>query len=263
MARYTNAINTLQARTILSVINRYTKPIETKTDVEKVAVLAVKICRDKFPSVFVKEEEKAYIAFSLSATAKTAVKNGTLKVLDYIAILAGAKENNEESIKDFGAFGDLYEVLIRCAFLRKISLVTWSALSVKAIDTADIVSKKFGIVEVGHNGKTFSHGTLFDYMEGEYTSVVYGMFTEEDKTEVYNLCKEKEYDKAIEYVCSYSVYWSDKYSFQNDMDNLTSGKGITKKGENIQVVYNAGKQKAFSDAIENGIFETLFETLNG
>ena len=263
MARYINAITTLQARTILSVINRYEKPIVSKTDVEKVGKLAVKICLDKFPSVFKKTEAKAYIAFSLSATAKEAVKRGDLKVLDYIALLAEVKEENETAINDFGAFGDLYEILIRCAFLRKIALVRWSALSVKDVENNDIESKKFGIMEVGHNGKTLTFGTLFDYMEGKYTSVVYGVFSEEDKTQVYEYCKTKQYDKAIELVTSYSVYWSDKYDFQRDMDNLTTGKGITVKPCGVQVVYNTGKYNAFINAIENGTFTSVYETLNG
>lgn len=262
MARYENSISTLQARTILSVIESYTKPIESKSDVEKVGKLAVKLCLDKFPSVFKKDEVKSYMAFALSATAKEAVKNGSMKVLDYIAILAEAKEENETAIKDFGAFGDLYEILIRCALLRKISLVRWSALSVKEVETNDIESKKFGLLEVGHNGKTLTFGTMFDYMEGKYQSVIYGVFSDEDKAEIYDLCKEKNYSKAIEYVCTYSVYWSNKYDFQNDMDNLTSGKGITAKSCGIQVVYNAGKYKAFKDAIENGTFTSLLETLS-
>lgn len=269
MARYENSISTLQARTILSVIESYAKPIESKTDVEKVGKLAVKLCLDKFPSVFTREEGKAYMAFSLSATAKKAVKDGTMKVLDYIAMLAEEKEENNNAKTsyngkaDFGAFGDLYEVLIRCALLRKISLVRWSALSVKDVETSDIESKKFGLLEVGHNGKTLTFGTMFDYMEGNYDSIIYGVFSDEDKAKVYELCKTKQYNKAIEYVCTYSVYWSDKYAFQHDIDNLTSGKGITAKKCGIQVVYNAGKHKAFTDAIENGTFTSLYETLNG
>lgn len=263
MARHENAITTLQARTILSVINRYEKPITTRDDIEKVGKLAVKICLAKFPEDFHKTEAKNYIAFALSATAKTAVKKGDLKILDYIAILAEVKEENEEAINDFGAFGDLYEVLVRCAFVRRLSLVQWSMLAVKDINNVDIISKKYGLIEVGHNGKTLSFGTLFDFMEGKYTSVVYGVFSEEDKKAVYSLCKAKDYNGAIAYICDYSGYWFDKYAFQNDMDNLTRGKGITKKGNDIQVVYNSGKYTAFVNALESGTIKSLAEVLNG
>lgn len=271
MARYENTLNTLQARTILSIINRYEKPIVNRADVEKVGKLAVKMVLNAFPNQFPKDNNmiKAYMAFSLSATAKHAVKVGTLKVLDYIAILAEVKEENENAETsyngkaDFGAFGDLYEILVRCAFMRSLSLVRWSALSVKDIKNSDIVSKRFGITEVGHNGKTLSFGTLFDYMEGDYTSIVYGVFSEEDKKAVYDLCKDKDYDGAIDYICSYSSLWVNKYDFQSDMDNLTKGKGITVKGGCVQVVYNNGKYNAFVNALENGTFISLKEILNG
>lgn len=269
MARHENAITTLQARTILAAIRTYKKPIETREDVEKVGKLAVKICVEKFPVQFPKNNGKLYIAFALSATAKEAVKRGTLLVLDYIAILAEVKEENHNAETsyngnaDYGAFGDLYEVLIRCAFVRSLSLVRWSALSVKDINHADIMSKKYGIIEVGHNGKSLTFGTMFDFMEGNYTSVVYGVFSEEDKKEIFRLCKEKDYNGAIDYVCSYSSYWSNKYDFQHDMDNLTRGKGITVKGADVQVVYNSGKYTAFVNALESGTFTSLSETLNG
>ena len=269
MARHENAITTLQARTILSVIRRYEKPIASRDDVSKVGKLAVKICMDKFPVQFPKTEGKLFLAFALSATAKEAVKRGDIPVLDYIAILAEEKEENHSSETsyngkaDFGAFGDLFEVLVRCAFMRSLSFVRWSALSVKAINQSDIVSKRFGVVEVGHNGKSLTYGTLFDYMDGEYTSIVYGVFSDDDKSEIFRLCKEKDYSGAIDYVCAYSGYWSDKYAFQLDMDNLTRGKGITAKGADIQVVYNSGKYNAFIGALESGQFTSLAETLNG
>ena len=145
--------------------------------------------------------------------------------------------------------------------MRKIALVRWSMLSVKDIKTSDIISKKFGVVEVGHNGKTLTFGTMFDYMNGDYTSVVYGVFAEEDKKEVYALVREKQYDKAIEYITNYCGYWSNKYDFQSDMDNLTRGKGITAKGANIQVVYNEGKYNAFVNALEEGTITSLADVL--
>lgn len=269
MARHENALTTLQARTILSVIRKYEKPIASRDDVEKVAKLAVKICVNKFPVQFPKEYGKLYTAFALSATAKEAVKRGEIAVLDYIAMLAEEKEENHNAETsyngkaDYGAFGDLFEILVRCAFMRSLSFVRWSVLSVKAINQSDIVSKRFGIVEVGHNGKSLTYGTLFDYMDGEYTSIVYGVFSEEDKSEVFSRCKAKDYDGAIDYICSYCAYWSDKYAFQSDMDNLTRGKGITVKGADVQVVYNSGKYNAFVSALESGQFTSLAEVLNG
>jgi len=270
MARYENSLSTLQARTILSAVSDFSGILSNRSEIENAALSIVTMLENAFPVQFPttttadKPENLhfSYVAFALSATAKEGIKRNQLTILDYLSILADVKEENETGKSDYGAFGDLFEILVRCAMMRKLALVRWSMLTVKDIATADITSKKFGVVEVGHNGKTLTFGTLFDYMDGDYTSVVYGVFSDDDKKEVYTLCREKQYEKALDYICSYSAYWANKYDFQKDMDNLTRGKGITAKGANIQVVYNAGKYSAFVNALENGIIPSLAETLN-
>ena len=261
MARYENKLTTTQARTIIDAINRFAEKMENRNDIQKNAENIVNMLENLFPAKFPVVDENAYFAFTLSSCAKVAIKRGDLNILEYIAILASVKKENEETLSDYGAFGDLYEVLVRCAFMRKLSLVKWSTLSVKSIEKTDLISKKYGNVEIGHNGKTLSFGTYFDYMAGDYNAFVYGVFTKEDKEEIYSLCINQKYEKVIDYITSYSVYWSDKYAFQYDMDNLTRGKGITEKSDGIQVVYNSGKHTAFVDAIENGVFQSLYETL--
>lgn len=269
MSRYENSLTTLQARTIAKAVSNYPFSLSDRKEIETAGKNIVKELENLFPAQFPFDDEHgkennphfSYIAFAFATCAKEGIKRGQLTVLEYISILASVKEDNEMTLKDFGAFGDLYEILIRCAMMKKYTLVRWSMLSVKAVETSDIISKKFGVVEVGHNGKSLSFGTLFDYMEGEYTSIVYGVFSEEDKKEVYKLCKNQEYEKALDYVTSYSVFWENKYDFQNDMDNLTRGKGIAAKGANIQVVYNPSKYNAFVAALEDGKFISFFETL--
>lgn len=261
MARYENALSTLQARTLVDIISRYHGMLNNKEDIKRIGKLVVKFAMNHYPKHFPKEDYKAFLSFSLSATATEAVKRGDMTVLDYIAMLAETKEENEKNLSDYGAFGDLYEILIRCAFISKISLVRWTALHIKDIKHSDMVSKKYGITEIGHNGKTLSFGTLLDYMSGDYTSVVYGVFSDEDKKEIYSLCKSGQYKKVMQYVKDYSVYWSNKYDFQKDMDSLTAGKGITAKTCGVQVVYNTGKYNAFVSALNNGIFKSLAETL--
>ena len=201
------------------------------------------------------------IAFILSSLEKKAIDNRKISPVEYLAIFAEVKSENEVIINDFGAFGDLFEVLVRCALVKKLSLLRSSMLYTKASGDNDIISKKLGKLEVGHNGKSFTQGNLFDYMAGDYNAIVYGMFSVDDKEEIYTYCKQKEYEKAIDYVSQYACYWSDKYAFLSDMNNLTRGKGITVKGENIQVVYNDGKYTAFQMAIEAGAFHTLSEIL--
>lgn len=262
MSRYENALNTVQARTILKAISMYNGSIDSKTDIETACKKIVENMEKNFPAQYPIDGHNGYIAFTLSAIAKYAVQHGNLNILDYLAMLAEVKSNNEKELNDYGAFGDLYEILVRCALMRKLSLVKWSMLSVKDIAHADIVSKKFGVVEVGHNGKTLTFGTMFDYMDGNYESFIYGVFSEDDKAEVYSLLMRKQYEKVIDYICSYSAYWSDKYNFQNDMDNLTRGKGITAKSSGIQIVYNPGKYSAFINALEDGTFDCLSDVLN-
>lgn len=261
MARHNNSITTLQARTILSAILSFVGVFATRADIENAALSIVDNLCTLFPVQFPSVDKFSFLSFALSSCAKEGIKRGELKILDYLSMLADIKENNENERKDFGAFGDLLEILVRCAFMKKLALVRWSMLSVKDIKTDDITSKRFGIVEVGHNGKSLTYGTMFDYMDGSYTSVVYGMFSDEDKKDIYSLVRAKQYEKAIDYVCNYCGYWSNKYDFQSDMDNLTRGKGITAKGENIQIVYNIGKYNAFQSAIEEGKIITLADTL--
>ena len=270
MSRYENNLSTLQSRSILYIIEHEAPTMRDKYEVEDYAVSVVEKVEKDFPEVFPVDSDHgkennphfSYLAFTFAACAKFAIKVGDLNILEYISILAEVKEGNEKDIHDFGAFGDLFEVLIRCAFMRKKSLVQWSMLSVKSIENADIVSNKYGIIEVGHNGKTLTFGTVFDHMAGNYNAIVYGVFSEEDKKEVYRLCREKQYEKALDYVTSYSVYWANKYDFENDMNSLTRGKGITAKKCGIQIVYNAGKYNAFVNALEEGKLVSLFDTLN-
>lgn len=263
MARFNSSLTTLQARTIIASIIAFVGSLATRENIEKAALSIVDNLISLFPVQFPSADRLSFLSFALSSCAKEGIKRGELKILDYLSMIADIKENNESELKDFGAFGDLLEILVRCAFMKKLALVRWSMLSVKDIKTDDITSKKFGIVEVGHNGKSLTFGNMFDYMDGNYTSVVYGVFSDDDKKDVYNLVRNKEYEKAIDYVSNYCGYWSDKYDFQKDMDNLTRGKGITAKGANIQVVYNEGKYNAFVNALEEGTIKSLAEVLNG
>lgn len=265
MARYENTLTTLQVRTIATAIEKAANNCEYVLDnadlLEKIAVATIETLYEMFPDDFSVDVKTRAIACALAMIAKIAIQKNELPVAEYIGILAEKKEENETVISDFGAFGDLYEVLVRCALVRVKNFYRVTALYVKPQNEVDIISKKYGKIEVGHNGKSLTHGTLFDFMQGDYTSVIYGVFSDEDKKTVYEYCRRLEFEKAIAYVCEYSVYWSNKYDFQKDMDNLTRGKGITKKGGNIQVVYNPGKYNAFVMAIENGIFKSLTETL--
>lgn len=256
-----NALTTLQARTAIEAVNRDTTVIDSK---EKIYVTAEQICDfliASFPAYYNDTIRPIMLALVLSTCGRKAVKQGYITVSEYIAFLAEHKENNESDRNDYGAFGDLIEILARCALVKNLNLVQYSMLSVKSIFENDIVSRKYGVLEVGHNGKTLTYGNLFDYMQGDYKGVIYGVFDDYDKQNIYDYCKAQQIKKAVDYVASYMVLWADKYTFRADMDNLSRGKGITVKPCGPQVVYNPSKYAAFQNAIEAGTFKTLSDVL--
>lgn len=259
--KHNNTLTTLQSRTLLALIKRDEAILSSIETIKQVAYSVVGHCLTEYTTIFHECDKLNYLAFALAFTAQKALKEKMLSCLEYVKLLAEHKQENEQQLKDYGAFGDLYEVLIRVALLRKFVLVRPSALLVHDILNNDIVSKKFGILEVGQNGKTFQEGTVFDYMEGTFTSVIYGVFSDEDKQAIYNYCIAGNIERAVEYVKSYSVYWENKYQFLNDMDNLTRGKGLTIKSGKVMVQFNSGKYNAFINAIENGQFKALSEIL--
>lgn len=262
MSRYENALSTMQTRSILSAVRRLNVNFTDRVTIEENAVAVVDSLCEMFPAQFPVEGKKRMVACALSACALQGIRQGALSVGEYIAMLAEHKENSEISLYDLGAFGDLVEILTRCALMKVSNFITASVLYVKGYNTTDVNSRKFGKLEIGHNGKTLSFGTVFDAMEGDYQGIVYGMFSTEDKKEIYRLCKEEEYKKAVDYISEYMVLWENKYEFENDMNSLTRGKGIAIKQDGAQVVFNTGKYNAFQQAIEEGKFITLKEKLN-
>lgn len=239
----------------------------SENDFSSFAALAAKVAANianlmaRFPNVFNITYENVYIAYALSYAARLALDCNAKTACEYVAYFAKEKQDNELDINDYGAFGDLYELLVRLAFVGHINLVRASSLRVKEQGRTDLISRKYGRIEIGHNGKTLTSATAFDYMEGNYDSVVYGVFDFATKLDIYNLCAAGRIMDAVKVVKAYSCYWSDKYSFQQDMDGLSRGAGITYKAGIIQVVFNESKYNAFVGAIEEGKFTTLEELL--
>lgn len=255
------ALTTLQARTAAYLINNDMTPITDRQAIETAAHSIIDKLVNDFPEYFPADVFPALFAFVLSNLGKKAVRTFQLSAIEYIQLFAQVKQENTILRNDFGAFGDLFELLVRLALVKNVNLINWRMLTVKAINESDIVSKKFGSIEVGTNGKTWTNATLYDYMEGDFTAVIYGVFSEEDKKDVFDLCTVGKITDAIEYVTNYAVLWTDKYQYLKDMNELTRGKGLTVKSGNVQTVYNEGKRAAFIDAIESGKFTSLWDTL--
>ena len=232
------------------------KTLQTK------AVVFMTVLEHKYPTVFKTEYHNVYVAFTLAYCAKKAIDVSAITVCKYIRFYAEQKRNNTEELNDYGAFGDLFELLVRLAFIGNLTLVRSSSLHVKEQAKTDIVSNRYGKIEVGHNGKTWSKATVFNFMNGEFDSVVYGMFSAFDRQQIYSLCACGNIEQAVKYVKEYSCFWSDKNQYLADMDNLSRGKGLTIKAGCVQTVYNDSKYQAFNAAIEEKRFTTLSDILN-
>lgn len=257
---HNSTLSTLAARTALARIEKDASPLTNVKEIYQTAARIYKELYKSFPSVYKKDMQKSVIAFLLSNVAKKAVKIGDITIADFMKFFAKHKSKIAVQMNDFGAFGDLLEILVRLCFVAH-NFHNWRLLSVREYGKADIISRKLGKLEIGHNGKTLSFGTLYDFMAGDYDSIIYGTFSIEDKEEIYKYCIDGKYEEACEYVAEYTCVWENKYQFQADMDGLSRGQGITLKGNDIQVVYNDSKYKAFTDAIENKRFITLKDYL--
>lgn len=258
--RYT--LSTLQKNTVRAMIEQINPDtLHCFGNCQAEATVIVNDCMNKFPAVFPSESESALNAFTYSSVSRYAMEKGKVTIIDYIAFIAVCKREGYKMDNDKGAFGDLLEILVRCALVCKFAFVRPSMLYVKDAMHNDIVSKRFGVIECGHNGKTWTQATVFDFMAGNFDTVIYGMFDDIDKEQIYKLCEQSDIDGAIDYVKNYVCVWTDKKQFQSDIDGLTTGKGLTIKAGKVMTQYNAGKYNAFQQAIENGLFITLSDVL--
>ena len=257
---HSKTLPTICARTIVSIVKNDKTVIDSAEIILKKAHEIMEELKKQFPNLFNEDCYLSAYACTLSMIARKGVKQGTLTIPEFMSYYAQHKVKIGREMQDFGVFGDLLELLVRLAFVPR-SLRKASMLAVKSTDKTDLISKRLGETEIGHNGKSWTQATLFDYMEGKFDAVIYGMFAEEDKNDIFNLCINGQYEKAIDYIAEYMCVWPNKYDYLHDMDNLSSGRGIALKGENVQTVFNPSKYKAFQNAIENGQFTTLVEYL--
>ena len=258
MARHNYSINTLQARTL----KKATETMNiTPENVKIVAMEKTVELTEKFPSVFSVTEINSYLAFLISECMKKLYTENQISLSEYIKFFAMHKQEMAVNSKDFGAFGDLFELLVRIIIIGNLNLVRATALSVAQFGKSDVVSKKYGIIEIGHNGKTFTEGTCFDYMAGNYTTVIYGVFSDIDKNLIYSLCMEGNVQQAIEEIKKRTAVWTNKYQFQYDMNHLGKNgkeiKALTIKGGNVQMQCTTGIYFNFLEKLENGEFKTL------
>lgn len=220
-----------------------------------------KLCTD-FPDDYNAINYHVILSFILYRVAQYAMKNGFIAPLAYLRMYAQLKRDEFYNNDDYGAFGDLLETLVRILFIRNLSLVRPSHIAVKPFGENDLISKKYGKIEIGNNGKTWTQGNRYDYMDGDFSAVVYGMFNNSDREKIFDYVINEQYEKALHLVSIRCGYWENKYDFLNDIDNVSRGKGICIKSGSIQCQFNESKYWAFRDKIDGGNYITLAELLN-
>jgi len=257
-------VTTSDVRTINYLVGSmlFDDELTTMDDIEKASKKIInKLCVD-FPEDYNALNYHVILSFILYRVAQYAMKNGFIAPLAYLKMYAELKKNEFYNNDDFGAFGDLLETLVRVLFVRNLSLVRPSHIAVKPFGENDLISKKYGKIEIGNNGKTWTQGNRYDYMSGDFTSVVYGMFNNADREKIFNWMIDGQFEKALHMVSIRCAYWTDKYDFLNDINNVSRGKGICVKGGNIQCQCNESKYWAFRDKIDGGNYVTLADLLN-
>ena len=262
MARdYQNKVNTLQGRTINNRINAINFSNFTSKSVEYMAKKIVLQLTQENEKVFPENEFNMFMAYAMNSIVKKAYTEGFINLYDYIALYAHSKKMNKVQLNDKGYFGDLFEILIRIIIINNVNLIQASALSVAEYKRIDINSKKYGKIEIGQNGKTWNEGLIDDYMNGNYDSVIYGMFSDIDINLILTYCEQKQLEKALQEIKKRTAYWKDKYQFMDDMNHLGhKGKEIkafTIKSCKVMNQFTSGMYYNFMEKIEQGMYKTL------
>lgn len=211
-----------------------------------------------------------YALFASYASILQAHYNN-IKPLEYLRLYVIWKLQEYTFNNDYGAYGDIIEVLTRCILRKRINFIRLTDIQVKPLtsknDTlrqqisfTDAKSKGM-FFEVGHNGKTLTEGTITDFMEGNYNGFIYGMFMQEELTAICNYIINNDYKKAFKAIASGLYVWVNKYDFITDINSVSRGKGITYKPHinAPQIVFNQSKLNAFIQYMEISNIPTLFE----
>lgn len=260
--KHDNKLTMVQVKTLDALISRDLTILNSRIAIETCANNVVNVAIREFSKIYNVAEESLYLAYTLAKTAMKAIKLKTLPVLDYIQIIAEQKQDGEKNAQglykdnDYGAFGDLYEILVKCALVKNVNLIKARQLTVRELDDFDVVSKKYGKIEIGQNGKTLSQGSAIDYLSGDYKAFIYGVFDEMTKEQIYNACLQKDLALAIKIIKAYSAIFTDKYDFYR-LQNLRRGKIITIKSGKVMIQYNEQFYRMFINALENDYIISL------
>lgn len=162
---------------------------------------------------------------------------------------------------DKGARGDAVEAVVRYHLKRKF--ITYNDVMTQTLTKTD-VKTRFGLVEIGHNGKTFQAAyvpadmdkadyTEENYMNGKFEIVIYGAFRKDFTAD----------DLLTDKVLRVMKVFTDKYQFPHAIagkHGLASGWNVAHERATVQ--YSDALRIRFTDYCkENGI-PTLGEFLD-
>lgn len=255
-------LSLVQVKTLDALITHDITILNSRAAIAFVANKVVDFAIDNYSKLYNITDRPLYLAYALAKTGLKAIKLKMLPVLDYIQIVAEQKRDGEQNAQglykdsDLGAFGDLYEILVKCALVKNVNLIKARQLTVRELDDFDVVSKKYGKIEIGHNGKTLSQGNALDFLDGDYKTFIYGVFDDMTKKQVYDACLQKDIATAIKIIKAYSAIFVNKYDFYK-LQDLRRGKIITIKSGKVMVQYNPQFYRMFINALENDYIVSL------
>lgn len=188
---------------------------------------------------------KAISAYIVSYYNLYTAKRDNVSMNTIIANYAEFKKTAYYNCSDFGAFGDLVEVLTRLAIRKNINLAHIADIHVKRAFESDITSSKYGKMEVGTNGKSFNEP--LEKLE----NIVYGVFSDDDKMMIFDTCINGNVQTAIDAI-SEMMYC---FTVSQFIETLSEKVGRTKKFKinsrnQLQIIYNDSMMNAFIKYME-------------
>ncbi len=180
---------------------------------------------------------------------------------EYMIAYANFKANTYEKLSDYGAFADLVETVCHLLVNKKVWRTNIKNLHVSAIGKIDLRYNGQKI-EIGTNGKSWLESTEEDSMHGKFDSVLYGVFSEEEKESICKDFSEGKAEKAISEIAKMLYYFEDKNDFPVFVNSISRSSSLVwKKAGYYQSVYNPSKHGAFVRAIEESNYPTLYDII--
>ena len=212
---------------------------------------------DFFP---VTNEVKKQAIYNLFACGECARKMASAKTWEeYIISYATFKASTYVNLNDLGAYADTVETVCHLLVCRESWRVNLKNLHVSAIGKIDLRfnGKK---IEVGTNGKSWLESTQGDAMNGQFDSVIYGVFTEEEKETICEYFTNGQAKRAIKEIAEMLYYFEEKEQFENFINNISRSPSLVwKKAGYYQTVYNPSKHNAFIEKIEKSDFPSFLQ----